>query len=130
MALATAYERQDHGVVLKDADDVARFRTGVSRRLAPDQALIVTFEARGHAVYLGLHGELGFVHVTPIPDSPPYLITVGDPGRHDVIEFMLHGEHSTEIEARHLVPASEAWRAVGEFLVSGNLLQSLDWTQV
>jgi len=96
----------------------------------PDEALIVTFEARGRAVYLGLQGERGFVHIAPIPDSPPYLITVGDARRHGVIEFMLHGEHSTEIESRHLVPASDAWRAVSEFLLSGNLLPTLDWTEV
>jgi hypothetical protein len=113
-----------------DADDLARFRSDVSRRLASVQALIVTFEARGRAVYLGLHGELGFVHVTPVPDLPPYVITVGDPSSHDVIEFMLHGEHSTEIEGRHLVPAAEAWRAVSEFLLSGKLLPSLHWTEV
>jgi hypothetical protein len=130
MALATAYARQDHGVVLKDADDLARFRSDVSRHLGSDQALIVTFEARGRAVYLGLHGELGFVHVTPVPDSPPYVITVGDPSRHDVIEFMLHGEHSTEVQGRHLVPAGDAWHAVSEFLISGNLLPSLHWTEV
>jgi hypothetical protein len=130
MALATAYARQDQSIVLEDADDLERFRADVSRRLTPDQTLIVTFEARGRAIYLGLHGELGFVHVTPIPDSPPYVITVGDPARHDVIEFMLHGEHSTEIEARHLVPASEAWRAVSELMLSGNFLSSLDWTEV
>ena len=88
------------------------------------------FEARGRAVYLGLAGELGFVHVTPVPDRPPYIITVGDSERDGIVEFFLHGEHHTEIEARHLISAEEAWGAVREFLESGKLLSSLRWEEV
>jgi hypothetical protein len=128
--LATAYSKQNEPIELKHVDDLERFREDVARALAPDEALIITFEARGRAVHLGLHKDHGFVHIAPVPDSPPYLITIGDSGRRGVIEFMLHGEHSTEIEARHMVPVSDAWHAVHEFLVSGNLLSTLDWTAV
>ena len=130
MPIATAYAEQNRPVVLDDLEGLNRFRADVSVTQASQPPLIVSFEARGRAVYLGLAEDLGFVHVTPIPDQPPYIITVGDSGRDGTVEFFLHGEHHTEIEARHLVPAEQAWSAVWEFLESGELLSSLRWEEV
>jgi hypothetical protein len=128
--IATAYVEQNHPIVLDDFEGLDHFRAALSTKPASHQPLIVTFEARGHAVYLGLADNLGFVHVTPVPDNPPYMITVGDPDRGGTIDFFLHGEHHTEIKARHLVPADAAWRAVREFLASGELSSSLRWEEV
>ena len=129
MPIATAYVEQNRPIVLDDAEGLDRFRTTLVAQ-ASQPPLIVTFETEGRAVYLGLANEVGFVHVTPIPDQPPYIITVGDTGRDEIVEFFLHGEHHTEIEARHLVPVEQAWSAVRAFLESGELLTSLQWEEV
>ena len=130
MTIATAYAEQDRGLELDSIEDLARFRADVDRTLIPEQPLIVTFERRGCAIYLGLHEELGFVHVTPVPDGPPYLITVGDAGRGGTVEFFLHRTHHTEIPSRHLIPVEQAWRAVAHYLLSGELLNVIDWEEV
>jgi hypothetical protein len=130
VSIATAYAEQNRPVVLDDLEDLDRFRAAVSATQTSQPPLIVSFEAQNRAVYLGLSGDLGFVHVTPVPDQPPYIITVGDSERDGIVEFFLHGEHHTEIEARHLVPAEQAWSAVREFLESGKLASSLRWEEV
>jgi len=130
VSFATAYVQQNRPIALRDPEDFDRLRAATSHTDHLQRPFIITFEVRNRVVYLGLAKDLGFVHVTSVSNAPPYVITVGERAQGGNIEFFLHGEHHTEIEARHLIPADHAWTAVRKFLESGQLLPSLKWEEV
>ena len=130
MFLATVHTKQDQAIRVASREALDRLVVEVSEFVDAHGPFLVTFDCRGCTTYLGLTQSRGVVHIVPNPDAPPYMITVGDPTEDGVIAFMLHGEHHTEIEAKHLVPVADAWAAVRMFIETGNLLPSIVWEEV
>jgi hypothetical protein len=71
-----------------------------------------------------------FVHVTLEGGDGPYMITLGSPKRQGILDLLLHGQHHTQIESRHLIPFEDALDAVREFWRTGELSSSVKWEGV
>lgn len=129
MAWVTARIEQGQFVVLDDVGSLTRLRADL-RAAVPVRPSIVTFETATHRVELGLDGDRGFVQGSLRDGRPPYRVTVGCDAADGVVVFFLHGEHHTEIPARHLVCIDAAWAAVTELLVAGTYATSIRWGDV
>jgi hypothetical protein len=129
--IAVAYVDQERRQELRDIEAFDALCRDLLRRSEEQVPLIITIEeVHGRCIYLGLHRDRGFVHVTPVPDSPPYIITVGDPHAESSTDFFLHGQHHTEIRDRHLIPAPQACRAARDFILTGEPTRELQWEEV
>jgi hypothetical protein len=128
--IAVAYLEQERALELGDIDELDALQRDLSERPEAAPPLVISFEARGYCIYLGLDGDLAFVQVTRVPAFPPYIITVGDLDAEWSTDFFLHGEHHTEISDRHLVPVAQAWRAVRELILTGQFIYEVGWEEI
>jgi hypothetical protein len=129
MTWAIATTGRSEQIRLNDLVDLAELRRSLDRR-ADTRPIIVTFESPSCRVTLGLAGDLGFVQGHSAHGDPPYRVSVSIGSGKGVVSFFLHGEHHTEIPARHLISISDAWAAAATLLDTGAYLPLIKWDEV
>ena len=67
-----------------------------------------------------------------VPDDldPPYMISVGDDTRDELVDFYVAGSHHTQTLRRNTVPVAVARDTMRHFLGTGSLSPSVSWEEV
>lgn len=96
--------------------------------------MIFTIERGEYGIiFVGVGAGNGvFLSHTPANGDPPYnsSINYGAGPSAGVIEYYLYGEHHTEIDAKHVIPAQIALSGIDHFLQTGSLSNKVSWVEV
>ena len=96
------------------------------------QPIIFTVERGGSGImYVGIGvTDRIFLSHTPADCNPPYNSSFKtDTPSKGQIEYYLHGQHHTEIDAKHLISSDRAFLGIEEFLCTGNLSTKIEWIE-
>jgi hypothetical protein len=66
----------------------------------------------------------------PADFDPPYMVSVGDDQRDELLVFYVAGDHYTETPRRHALPAETARVVMRHYLATGELSPSIGWEEV
>ena len=94
----------------------------------PGFPISVILQAHGFQAHLLLGLPESFVYLDEVSPTR-YFITVGDGYVDGGVEFHLLGQHHTEFERRHLIPAETARRVLREFFDTGRRSESVEWEE-
>jgi hypothetical protein len=108
--------------LLDDLDAEARER-------GRPQDIQLTVEAAGT---LGLVVGANWSVLNHIPEDldPPYLVSVGDHDRDELLDFHVSGDHHSQTLRRNTVPTDAARAAMRHFLATGELSPDVTWEEV
>src|SRR2546423_6518551 len=94
----------------------------------PGFPISVILQAHGFRVHILLGLLESFVYLDEVSPTR-YFITVGDSHVDGGVDFHLLGQHHTEFERRHLIPADMARRVLREFFDTGRKSEIVQWEE-
>ncbi len=94
----------------------------------PGFPISVILQAHGFQAHILLGLPESFVYLDEVSPTR-YFITVGDSHADGGVEFYLLGQHHTEFERRHLIPAETARRVLREFFDTGRKPEIIEWEE-
>jgi hypothetical protein len=113
------HEAEELDALLETLDAQAR-----ERRRPEDVQLTV-----GTAGILGIvvGADWSCLNHIPADLNPPYMVSVGDDDRDEVLDFYVSGDHHSQTPRRNTIPVALARSALQDFFSTGQLSPAVRW---
>jgi hypothetical protein len=113
---------------VRTGEQLDQLLDGLTATARSEFPISVRLQAHDREVDILLGLPESFVYLNEVSPTR-YYITVGDSYVDGVVSFHLLGQHHTEFERRHLIPAATARRVLREFFDSGHRSASVEWEE-
>lgn len=89
----------------------------------------LTVEAAG-TLGIVVGADWSVLNHIPADLDPPYLVSVGDDDRDELLDFYISDDHHSQTLRRNTVPVDAARAAMRHFLATAELLPDVTWEEV
>lgn len=115
-------------VEIRTGEQLDKLLDQLTATARPEFPISVRLQAHDFEADILLGLPESFVYLNEVSPTR-YYITVGDSHLDGVVSFHLLGQHHTEFERRHLIPAATARRVLREFFDTGRRPTSVEWEE-